>query len=672
MKMEFKTFLQLTVVLLTSATMSPASAAAVSPPRIVSFTVSTPSVPYSGGGIAVSGDVREATSCIISVKPAIRDMASTVSCAHISLSVLIPASSKATYTLFLFTLTAKNGRGKASASVPVSVSPFPEPQIVQFSVSPSAFGSDGGEAQLSTATNFASNCTVAISPRVKGWPSKQSCSGSVNKVVLPPTKSATTYSVTYTVKGPSGTATKSAVIGVGVLPRIIRVQASSKSLPSIGGKVNVDVSVELARNCQIEVSASLGSTLTTLDCTATTVSLPRNTSTAPAPYNITVNASNPTGVARSSTTVTVAAREIPAGLVQSAATGDDHTCAVVVGGRVACWGSNSHGQLGDGSFENSLTPVWVEGSRAAKSIAVGGEFSCQLDLDQRVACWGAYDGADSLAPTDAPYRNVPTPLSSLTDVASIAAGYRHACALLKDGHVMCWGSNDSGQLGDTTYAERRSPVPVSGISSATALSLGVAHSCALMTDGRVMCWGNNDSGQLGDGTHIGHSSPVPVSGINGAISVSTGDHHSCALLTDQRVLCWGANFAGQLGNGTYVDSSEPTDLYSHPWYVMTVRATAIEAGGAHTCALVDEGLVSCWGNNYFGGLGNGHWHSVFCSPQLAGGVSGVVAISAAGQHTCFVLSDGRLICVGDNSNGQLGNGATSPPYEPSPVVGFGP
>ena len=215
-------------------------------------------------------------------------------------------------------------------------------------------------------------------------------------------------------------------------------------------------------------------------------------------------------------------------------------CALLAGGQVDCWGSNSLGQLGNGTATgpDNCANGFVNGSCSTTPVAVSG----------------------------------------ITNAVAIAAGFSDTCALLAGGHVDCWGDNQSGELGNAATGGpdcggfcSATPVAVSGITNAVAIAAGYGHTCALLAGGHVDCWGDNRLGELGDSTTTGvdcggscSTAPVAVSGITSAVAITTGASHSCALLSTGSVTCWGSNHYGQLGNDTQTDSDVPVPVNGFP------------------------------------------------------------------------------------------------------------
>lgn len=239
-------------------------------------------------------------------------------------------------------------------------------------------------------------------------------------------------------------------------------------------------------------------------------------------------------------------------------------------------------------------------------------------------------------------------------VAQVAAGGFHTCVRTFGGAVRCWGFNQAGQLGDGTQVNRRRPVAVSGLTSGVVeLAAAWERTCALMSSGGVKCWGRNASGGVGDGTTTDRLAPVDVVGLSsGIVQIAGGDQHACALRGSGAVACWGFNAAGQVGDGTTVDRTSPVDVIGLPPGIRQIAA-----GGAHTCAVTAAGGVKCWGENYWGELGDGTNVPSSVPVDVVGLTSGVVRVVAGYLHTCALMADGSVRCWGGGGAGQLGNAA---------------
>lgn len=249
----------------------------------------------------------------------------------------------------------------------------------------------------------------------------------------------------------------------------------------------------------------------------------------------------------------------------------------------------------------------------------------------------------------------------------VSAGTDHTCVRFSNGTVRCTGMNYNGQLGDGTSQARNVLVPVQGITNAAAISAGYQHTCAVLMTGQVRCWGWNLMGQLGNGQTGGLpvTSPVAVSGITTAVAVTTGYGHSCALLADTTVRCWGSNWHGRLGSGTTSDSTLPLAVAG------LSDVVAVGAGSNHTCALLADGTIECWGSSSFAALGAGPATPTI-ERQRVVGVSNAVglAVSGGGFHGCALLAGGGVRCWGENLYGEVGDGGSGMRWESVAVTGI--
>ena len=330
-------------------------------------------------------------------------------------------------------------------------------------------------------------------------------------------------------------------------------------------------------------------------------------------------------------------------------TGDAHSCAVLSNGQVMCWGNNGNGRLGDGTTAGRITPVPVSGLNDAVSVSLGRNYTCALRTGGQVMCWG--DGSDGrLGNNSILDRETPDAVSGVSDALQVSVGEDHACALRNNGQIACWGNNDNGKLGDNTTSNRTTPVTVMGITDAIQVSAGEEHTCAVRANGSVMCWGDNGSGRLGDNTITERRTPVTVMGITDAAQVSTGYAHTCAVRATGQVMCWGNNGNGRLGDNTSFERRTPV-----PTPGLT-DAVEVSTGDFHTCAMRTNGRVSCWGYGASGRLGNGT-STDRPVPTPVSGFNNGTAIGAGGGNGCALLSTGEVHCWG--YGGRNGNGTTA-------------
>lgn len=346
---------------------------------------------------------------------------------------------------------------------------------------------------------------------------------------------------------------------------------------------------------------------------------------------------------------------IPPATYTQIAAGHDHTCALTTEGAVHCWGDNADGQVGDGSDFPSRPPTVVAGlAEGVTAIVTGGNHSCALRTDGALRCWGRNSNGQ-LGDGTTDEQLIPVTVTGLSATpTALAAGDGHTCALLQDGSVTCWGRNDHGQIGDGTTTERLLPTPVTALGgSAVEITAGYAHTCARLSDGSVRCWGQNGDGQLGNDSLSDSSTPVTVSGLSrSATALTAGFYHTCAVLSDGDVECWGDNARGQLGDETRDDRRTPVAVRD-----LSDDIAALAAGRYHTCALAIDGDVHCWGSSSRGQLGTGSLESSRTPVRLTTLGSDAIALAAGEEHTCAILQSNAVRCWGSNRDRQLGDGA---------------
>ena len=360
-------------------------------------------------------------------------------------------------------------------------------------------------------------------------------------------------------------------------------------------------------------------------------------------------------------------------------TGRAHSCARVRDAdAVYCWGLNESLQLGavTGAVEQ-LTPVRVDGLVGPVALATGGNgqpkdgHSCAVIAGGEVRCWGDNLLGQLGTSTAGAPRSTPQTVVGLMNARGIDAGRQHTCAITTDSDVFCWGANESGQVGiDAATAAVATPNRVSGLGGLMQVATGEAHSCATSGSGAVRCWGDNGSDQLGNASAGSSSStPVQVQDLNGVASIALGNEFSCALRMSGEVLCWGRNADGVLGDPGFPSGPTPQRV------ALPDRPVAeLACGSDFACARMVDGDVQCWGSNSWGALGRGEGTpGSAMTPGPVVGIDNATDISASDNHVCAVTADGRVLCWGRGQQGRLGNGVdTLDRSTPTGVAGFGP
>ena len=359
-------------------------------------------------------------------------------------------------------------------------------------------------------------------------------------------------------------------------------------------------------------------------------------------------------------------------------TGYTFSCAVISDGTVKCWGDNSKGQLGLGiSYDQTplyIPPTAVPGLGKAIAISAYDNHACAVLADGHVACWGTWLAVHGTTPTVA---LSPVLVAGLENVVAIDVNKFQSCAVDTAGQVWCWGILGYDGIENTGSQEPMPAAPslIPGISDAVAVSLvetqegytyqGMA--CALFSSGQVQCWGHGHLGQAGlsryRGDYATSSKPITVANVSDAIALAG----RCALRRDGQVLCWGEVEQWNPSTGTGLISEEGMEMAG------LGGAVDLAVGSAHVCVMKANGQARCQGltyNSMGGQLGNGSDSTLGATPVDVCNIGNGVALFAGWESSCALLADGRLVCWGKNDKGQLGHGSLLQFDQPVAVVGL--
>ena len=324
--------------------------------------------------------------------------------------------------------------------------------------------------------------------------------------------------------------------------------------------------------------------------------------------------------------------------------GVSHNVVIRRDGTVWAWGANGNGELGNGQWTDTNTPVQVTGLSNIVALAApaDGYFTLALDSSGKVWSWGA-NGSGQLGRDDGLYEdeNAAALVPGLSNIVAVAGGSGHAIALRSDGTVWAWGGNDYGDLGDGSGTERDYAAPVPGLTNVIGIASGDYHNFALCANGKVWGWGLNEIAELGIGNEDDQPLPVLVSALTNTVALSGGLFHSIALLSDGTVKAWGQNFAGEIGN---ISSLTPVPVSG------LSNILVIACGGYHNLFLDQSGCLWVWGNDGWDQLGDGGAGSTV--PFMLTSVSNVTAIAGGGTSSMISTTDGSIYVWGSSGSGQ--------------------
>ncbi|MCK5588731.1 MAG: hypothetical protein KAI16_00255 [Candidatus Pacebacteria bacterium] len=307
-----------------------------------------------------------------------------------------------------------------------------------------------------------------------------------------------------------------------------------------------------------------------------------------------------------------------------------------------------------------------------KKVVTGKDFTCALSLNGDVACWGANDkgqlGLGCNLDKDIPYR-----IKNLEGAVDISAGIDHVCAVIKDGTVKCWGSGEYRKLGQKElksfskekYKNSNTPILVEGFSDAILVSVGDKSSCAVIKDGTVKCWGE---GGL-DLRHFnkvdydidGEMVVIPIINLVNVVKISVGDNVACAIIKDGTVKCWGDDYGYKK-----INKKGPFYDYEPIIFEYLKKVQDISVGHDHVCAVIQDGTVKCWGSGSMSRFGDGRLNTREDYPFKIKELNNIESVTVGRSHTCVEGISGDTKCWSSGGYGKLGNGNTN--YEKYPKI----
>lgn len=314
--------------------------------------------------------------------------------------------------------------------------------------------------------------------------------------------------------------------------------------------------------------------------------------------------------------------------------GNWYSVAIKADGSLWAWGSNTFGQLGDGTNDDKNTPVKIMDNVSA--VSAGGFHTMAIKTDGSLWAWGRNISAQL---GDSSNENKKAPVKIMDDVLAVSAGGEHTVAIKTDGSLWTWGDNGDGQLGDGTNDYKSKPTKV--MDDVTFISAGGSHTMAIKTDSSLWAWGWNINGQLGDGSINASNTPIKI--MDDVSIVSAGFAYTMAIKKDNSLWAW-ASYTGQI-----ISTANP---YSKVPLKVMDDVSNVSTGSGYSMIIKTDGSLWTWGKNDNGQLGDGTNDDKDVIVKIMDDVSAV----SGDYHTVAVKTDGSLWSWGSNEKGELGDG----------------
>lgn len=358
--------------------------------------------------------------------------------------------------------------------------------------------------------------------------------------------------------------------------------------------------------------------------------------------------------------------------------GDDHNCWIY-NKQIQCAGGNGTGELGDQDNNTSIVAkkqgtFWQAGDKMAEAVDGGDNFNCAI-IDGGAYCWGSDDTGQIGDGGGRNTRRTPTLVTGLdSGVTDISVGHQHACAV-QDGGLKCWGRNDFAQISEDPQLNAFHTAPIeifAAGSGVTQVHSGRGHNCAIVNNA-VQCWGRNDDRQSGQAGNADVTSPTAVVGLEDNVSLIGGGYNHTCVVQNTALKCWGYNDQGQLGNGTRNDSQNPVTITDGN--LTDKNITSISGSTNSTCIVADGAEIYCWGeNNNYEVIGTDTTRRTtpvkVLLPEAATGQ--IIAVGSGNNQHCATLNDAgtmNVYCWGRNDSGSLGIGVNGGSIQtPSRVI----